>query len=128
MFFYGSLLLLVLQVQGIFTTGYDQLPLLLKRIYVGALVFVAAATVLDLTATFLRNAQSARARYLAWDLRPSPHGSSALLVIAMSADVFVAATVILHSATSAFLLVAATWVLLAGIITMVIGRLRRDPS
>ena len=127
-FFYGSLLLLVLQVQGMFTAEYDELPLLLKCIYLGALGLVALATVVDLTATFLRNAHFVRARYFAWGLRPSPHGSSALLIAAMSGDIFIATAVVLQSATSAFMLVAAIWILLAGIIIIVIGRLRRDGS
>ena len=123
-FFYGSLIALVLQGEGVFTHQFDHLPSVAKLIYLACLALITAAAVIDSVAVFRRRRNLEKAPNFPWSIHPRQHISSAFLAAAFSGDVFIAAWNIMDSRTSAFMIVAAFWVFAGGIIFFVWSRMR----
>jgi hypothetical protein len=123
-FFYGSLIMLIVQGEGVFTHQFDHLPSLAKLIYLACLALMGAAVVIDFVAVFLRRRNLEEAHNLAWSIHPRRQLSSAFLAVAFSGDGFIGAWNVTDSRTSAFMIVAAFWVLAGGFVVVVRSRMR----
>ncbi len=125
-FLYGSIILSVLQIEGTSTPQFASLPSVARIIYFAALGSIVLATLIDIVSVFAARHDGATARRYLWCITPRHHISSVFVAFTFSADLLVVCWAVFDSAVSAIFVLAAFWLVVIGVISLLLSVARKQ--